>query len=147
MVNDILDFAQLSQGRFRQYNCSFNLIQAFDDVLNIQKYKAEEFGINLKLEYENFEQLLGNQKKIQLQLDDDITVCTDKQRLQQILLNLTSNAFKFTSRGGEIKLKAKFVQNYEDLTFKDDEKLFEKLKKAQHGAIEIQVIDNGCGIK
>ena len=39
------------------------------------------------------------------------------------------------------------MQDSNDLTFQDDTKLKEKLIKAQFGALEIQVIDNGCGIK
>ena len=82
MVNDLLDFAQLSQGRFRQVNHQFNLIQALEDILSIQKYKADEFGINLKIEYENFEQMMAQQKQIQLQMNDVISICADKKRLQ-----------------------------------------------------------------
>jgi signal transduction histidine kinase len=51
---------------------------------------------------------------------------TDKKRLQQIILNLMSNALKFTDRKGKILL------------------LVEKLPQEM---LRISVVDNGIGIK
>lgn len=40
----------------------------------------------------------------------------------------------------------KYIECVEDLTFKEDNKLVESMKEAEHGALEIQIIDNGIGI-
>lgn len=58
-------------------------------------------------------------------------VKTDQKRLQQVLLNLFSNAIKFTDRDGQIVVLVELIQ--EDL---DDP-----------GMLSISVEDNGLGIK
>ena len=44
-------------------------------------------------------------------------------------------------------MKTKFIQRKEDLTFNDDKGMVECIENAENGAIELQVIDNGVGIK
>ena len=56
---------------------------------------------------------------------DDLIVKTDKKRLQQIILNLLSNALKFTDKGGQIWIIAE--------------------RKGEF--LRISVVDSGIGIK
>lgn len=64
--------------------------------------------------------------------NNNYNVTSDKKRFQQVLLNLQSNAIKFTERGGRIDITVKLVvQNQE-----------EGLSK-----IETQVEDTGVGIR
>ena len=55
LVNDMLDYAQLSSGQFRKFFKKFNLIESVKDIVNIMKYKADEFGIDIRLDFNNFE--------------------------------------------------------------------------------------------
>eukprot|EP00356_Strombidium_inclinatum_P011678 CAMPEP_0170485268 /NCGR_PEP_ID=MMETSP0208-20121228/4574_1 /TAXON_ID=197538 /ORGANISM="Strombidium inclinatum, Strain S3" /LENGTH=162 /DNA_ID=CAMNT_0010758865 /DNA_START=268 /DNA_END=756 /DNA_ORIENTATION=+ len=57
LVDDLLDFSQLNAGKFRQVLSTFNLKEAIDEVLAIQKEKAEMKGISLSAVYKP--QLLG----------------------------------------------------------------------------------------
>ena len=69
-------------------------------------------------------------KEIQIRLnykefDDDYLIETDQKRLQQVILNLFSNAIKFTDRKGKIEITAENKVN----------------------AVKIYVEDSGIGIK
>jgi len=61
---------------------------------------------------------------------DQLLVCTDQQRLQQVLLNFQSNALKFTPKGGQIIITVVLMKDL-----------------GEHGSISVTVKDNGCGIK
>ena len=66
LVNDILDFSQLKSGMFRK-NCQmFNLEDAIQEIIVIQKLKAEFLGIKLFAVFEGFSNYM---------------VCSDMQRI------------------------------------------------------------------
>ena len=53
LINDMLDYAQLSAGQFRKCFNNFNLIQSVADILKIMQFKADELGINIQVDFEN----------------------------------------------------------------------------------------------
>jgi signal transduction histidine kinase/two-component SAPR family response regulator/HPt (histidine-containing phosphotransfer) domain-containing protein len=85
IINDILDFSKIEAGKMELDICSFNLRTSVEDVLDIMSIKAAEK--NLDLDY---------------QMDEEIPelIEGDQLRLRQVLVNLFSNAIKFTETGG-----------------------------------------------
>lgn len=85
LINDILDLAKVESGKL--------------DVIS----KEIEFNEVSDSIYHQFSPI-AKQKKVDftIEMDSDLpkTFFTDEQRLQQILKNLLSNAFKFTGSGG-----------------------------------------------
>ncbi|KAM3133947.1 hypothetical protein pb186bvf_013913 [Paramecium bursaria] len=106
LANDILDVAQINAGSFKLNFQEFSLRLLLKDISNQMRCLFEEKKIDLKLELGNVE-----------------NVCSDSNRIRQILFNLIGNALKFT-RVGSITVQ---VEEDED--------------------IQISVIDTGLGIR
>lgn len=71
LVNDILDFSQLRSGKFRKDIANFNIKEAVEEIVQIQREKAEFCGINLSFTLENF-------PVSEDQIDErDLIICTD----------------------------------------------------------------------
>jgi len=93
IIDNILDFSKFAAGKLTMENIQFNLWQVMEDVIAILNSKAEEKGL---------EMVLNVAKVVPMRLKGD------PHRLQQILLNLLSNALKFTHQG-EVVLSVKLI--------------------------------------
>jgi signal transduction histidine kinase/CheY-like chemotaxis protein len=93
-------------------SASRHLLAVINDILDISKIEAdrltvEQVDFKLGSVLENLTSLIGHkaaEKQLQFHIDQDpplkgLTLRGDPLRLGQILLNLTSNALKFTDRG------------------------------------------------
>jgi cell cycle sensor histidine kinase DivJ len=90
LVNRILDMSKIETGNFEITPESFAPAQVIDDCCQLLAYKAREQGIVLAVS-----------------LPDSLPeIVADKRALHQIMLNLMSNAIKFSDRGGKITVSA-----------------------------------------
>ncbi len=90
LLENMLGFAQLDAGKFELRREEFSVVDMVEDVLEIMGYQAACSGIELAgcLKDAKIEQVVG-----------------DGERLRQVMLNLVSNAIKFTD-DGEVIVKA-----------------------------------------
>jgi len=84
LVDNLLDFSHLEAGELKLHNSEFDVMDLLERVLHILGHSAYTKGL----------ELVGN-----LQHDLGLRVSADKRRLQQILVNVVSNAIKFTDEG------------------------------------------------
>lgn len=89
LINEILDLSKVEAGKIELYMEEVRIADMIGDVRRVFKDLAEEKGLSFDIA-----------------IDPDLpaTLFTDSQRVQQILRNLLTNAFKFTHRGG-VRLK------------------------------------------
>ncbi len=84
LINDILDLSKIEAGQLKIHHEAVKLFDIFSESLMIFSHSARQKGIDLRSEIDpNLPQ----------------TVITDSLRLRQILINLVSNAVKFTPEG------------------------------------------------
>ena len=91
LINDILDMSRIESGKVELAHEPFRITEVLDRVYVMFKQKAEDSGIELSVKYED--QSLEH-------------VTGDELRLSQILVNIVSNALKFTPSGGRVALEA-----------------------------------------
>lgn len=88
IINDILDFSKIEAGKLEIENIEFNLDELLDNLSNITNIKAHSKGLEF---------IIKKAPNI------PINLIGDPLRINQVLLNLTNNAIKFTEKG-EVKL-------------------------------------------
>src|SRR6187399_1305310 len=113
LINDILDLAKVDAGKMTFEQTPFKMASSISAMLHMFEPKIQEKNLELVKEYDNKipEVLLG-----------------DPVRLHQIILNLVSNAVKFTTKG-KIKVSVNLIHE-------DEQKV----------TIEFAVTDTGIGI-
>lgn len=84
VVNEILDFSKFETGKMSFDNAPFIPHDSLEEVFNSLRLQAEHKGIQLVKE---------------LNLDEEICLKGDSFRLKQVIINLMSNAIKFTEKG------------------------------------------------
>ncbi|MBF0197253.1 MAG: ammonium transporter [Planctomycetes bacterium] len=113
IINDILDFSKIEAGKLELEQSNFDLRSCLKGVTDIISFLAESKGIVCHCKFQS---------------DIPILVKGDSGRLRQVLLNLASNAVKFTQEG-EVLISVS-AQNISD----------------SHVDYEITVKDTGIGI-
>ena len=87
VLNDVLDISKLEAGRCELESIELNLREAVRDVLMIHQESARSRGIALEVDVDFLVPQL---------------VMTDPTRIRQVLMNLVSNAVKFTHHGSVV---------------------------------------------
>lgn len=84
LLNDILDFSKIEAGKLELEETSFAVRDLAVSTVDIMRRQADQKNLELKLE---------------ISANAPEWMCGDAGRIRQILLNLTSNAIKFTTTG------------------------------------------------
>jgi len=95
LINDLLDLSKINAGKMTFDKKAFKLSELFKNLIYSLQHRTTEKNIRL---YSSIDEKIPS------------TLIGDSVRLNQILLNLTGNAIKFTEEG-EVKLVAKLLKD------------------------------------
>lgn len=121
LINDILDIAKVEEGKMQ---------------LVIESLDVTDLAEHLRRNFEHVAQHRGLEFHVDVAPNTPSTLFTDRQRLEQVLRNFFSNAFKFTHQGS---VSLKIGPAPEDVRFK-------RIQASQGPVIALAVIDTGIGV-
>ena len=107
LINDILDISKIEAGKLNVSKAPFNYLSTLENAIEFLSPQANKKGLQIITEFS----------------ETEITLNSDERRVEQVVLNLISNAIKFSNQG---KIIVKVDVNKNVLT--------------------TQIIDNGIGI-
>jgi signal transduction histidine kinase/CheY-like chemotaxis protein/HPt (histidine-containing phosphotransfer) domain-containing protein len=99
IINDILDFSKIESGHLELEQIDFPLAEVIENLVGMLEFHTDQKQLTLDVQVANDipSQLVG-----------------DPLRLGQVLLNLASNAIKFTDKGGRIGIQVVQVAALQD---------------------------------
>ena len=113
IINDILDLAKAESGQLTMQHDSFQLSKVIDKTVNMLKERAANGMITIAV-------TSGS---------PGVRVVADRVRMLQVMLNLVSNAIKFSPPGSTVKINYEIEKVNDDVSY-----------------VTIEVIDSGIGM-
>lgn len=117
LINQLLDIRKLDKNQMHLKFRKTDIVGFIDDLMQTFEYQAKKKNINFTFDH----------------TDKELKVWIDLNNFDKVLLNVISNAFKYTPNGGEIRIV---------LTTGRDEKAHGPLKHY----FEISISDTGIGV-
>jgi signal transduction histidine kinase len=137
LINDILDLSKIEAGRMELERSDFDLPNAIENALILVRERASRRGIRLG---HTIDERLG-------------AIGGDERKVKQVLLNLLSNALKFTPEGGQVDVRAGLNNDVAEVSVtdtgigiapEDQEAVFEEFR--QVGAADKKSEGTGLGL-
>jgi len=104
IINGLLDYSKIEAGKMEVHIESFTIKKVIDEVYKIANTLIDNKHINFVEEY---------------LIDENIIITSDRLKLKQILINLISNAFKYSDEG-TVKVTINKVNNFYTISVSDE---------------------------
>ncbi|HYF03490.1 MAG TPA: ATP-binding protein [Patescibacteria group bacterium] len=109
LLNDLIDISRIESGELRMSFRYFNLAELLKDAVNSLEIRAQQKNVTILINSPS---------------DRELMVYGDKERIMQVVLNLTDNAIKYNVNGGTVTITT----------------------QEQNGILKVSVADTGLGI-
>lgn len=93
LINDVIDISKIEAGKVELYSEEFDLSSLIQDIVRSFEIEAKKKGLQLAIN-----------------IPDELIMKSDERRIKQVIMNLVSNAIKFTERGS-VHISARAVSN------------------------------------
>ena len=139
LINGILDLSKIEAGRMDLELARFDLPAVIDDALTLVRERAARGGIALE-------------RDVDARLGEFVG---DQLKFKQIVLNLLSNALKFTPAGGRVGVKATLINGVAQVSVSDSgigidpaehQAIFEAFRQAGGGDLARKREGTGLGL-
>ena len=110
IINEILDLSKIEANSLDTESIPVNIFEVLDDVRSIAEMLVREKGLSFEIQH---------------QFPMPASICSDPTRIKQILMNLVTNAIKFTEKG-RVTIVTRYLEDEQQ--------------------IELAIIDTGIGI-
>jgi signal transduction histidine kinase len=108
LVEELLDFSRMESGKLSLKKANLDIVRELTEVLEVFESRSTREGIDMVVDIP-YKSLMIN---------------ADKNRLKQAFVNIIDNSFKYTSKGGFVKVAL----------------------RVNNSSVIITINDNGCGI-
>lgn len=133
LITDLLDLSRIEAGRVELHRASVSVGEVIQEVMESLRPMAVAKDLELAV----------------APTDSPLQVFADRDKLQQILINLTGNAVKFTPAGGRVVVAARAVDSRSPDTTDSPEPTHRSSPPATQldaGCVEVAIEDTGEGI-
>lgn len=120
LINQLMDIRKLDKGQMHLKFRETDIVGFINDLMQTFNYQAQKKNITFTFEKE-------------LEGADSLKVWIDLNNFDKVLMNVLSNAFKYTHEGGNIEVSLKTGHN-------------DAYRSALKDYFEIDITDNGIGI-
>jgi signal transduction histidine kinase/CheY-like chemotaxis protein len=136
LINEILDLSKIEAGKMELDPAQLKLVPILEHGLAMVRERADRAGVSLELRTE----------------PDVDTVWADELKLKQVVLNLLTNAVKFTEAGGSVTVTARENGDVAEVTVRDTgigisdddrERIFEAFQRGGRG---VRTTTEGTGL-
>lgn len=123
LVNNIIDLTKIDEGYLKLDMKNYDIIRVVEDICMSVVGYAQNKGISLIFDTEV----------------EELIIACDEEKIERIILNILSNAIKFTEKNGNIKINMRVEGLYVLVSIKDSgigihrdlqEKIFERFEQA-----------------
>ena len=137
LIKDLLDVAKIEAGQFRQHKVPTDIGRILEETAAFMRPRAEEQGVELNLACANLP-----------------PVQADPKSLEEIFSNLISNAVNYSPDGGRVKVIARGLGEYIEVSVEDAgvgiapeelPKIFDKFYRIKHPKTR-RVVGSGLGL-
>jgi PAS domain S-box-containing protein len=101
MIQDFLDLAKMEEGRIEISPVDFELLQLVKEILTDPQFKTDKH-------------------ELVLSIDENVVINADRNKIGQVLINLISNAIKYSPQGGKITIGSEIQDQSVKISVSDE---------------------------